>query len=44
MEKLLLKYFTLIRVVIAITIGIVISVFLIYLISQEPGFSLRSWR
>lgn len=43
MEKFLLKYFTLIRVIIAIAIGIVISVFLIYLISQEPGFSLRSF-
>ncbi len=43
MEKLLLKYFTLIRVIIAIGIGIVISVFLIYLTSQEPGFSLRSF-
>jgi ABC-type uncharacterized transport system permease subunit len=41
--KLLLKYFTLIRVIIAIAIGIVISVFLIYLISQDPGFSLRSF-
>lgn len=43
MEKFLLKYFTLIRVIIAISIGIVISVFLIYLTSQEPGFSLRSF-
>lgn len=43
MEKFLLKHFTLIRVIIAIAIGIVISVFLIYLISQEPGFSLRSF-
>jgi simple sugar transport system permease protein len=42
-EKFLLKYFTLIRVIIAIAIGIVISVFLIYLISQEPGFALRSF-
>jgi ABC-type uncharacterized transport system permease subunit len=42
-EKFLLKYFTLIRVIIAIAIGIVISVFLIFLISQEPGFSLRSF-
>jgi len=42
-EKFLLKYFTLIRVIIAIGIGIVISVFLIYLTSQEPGFSLRSF-
>ncbi|MBN2552340.1 MAG: ABC transporter permease [Spirochaetales bacterium] len=43
MEKFLLRYFTLIRIVIAIAIGIVISVFLIYLISQEPGFALKSF-
>lgn len=43
MEKFLLRYFTLMRVVIAIIIGIVISIFLIYLISQEPGFSLKSF-
>lgn len=43
MEKFLLRYFTLIRVIIAIIIGIIISVFLIYLISQEPGFSLKSF-
>jgi ABC-type uncharacterized transport system permease subunit len=43
MEKFLLRSFTLIRVIIAIAIGIVISVFLIYLVSQEPGFSLRSF-
>jgi ABC-type uncharacterized transport system permease subunit len=42
-EKFLLRYFTLIRVIIAIAIGIVISVFLIYLISQEPGFALKSF-
>jgi len=42
-EKFLLKYFTLIRVVIAIAIGIVVSIFLIYLISQEPAFSLKSF-
>ena len=43
MEKFLLKYFTWIRVIIAIAIGIVISVLLIYLVSEEPGFSLRSF-
>jgi len=42
-EKFLLKYFTLVRVIIAIAIGIVVSVFLICLISQEPGFSLKSF-
>jgi len=42
-EKFLLKHFTLIRVIIAIAIGIVISVFLIYLVSKEPGLSLRSF-
>lgn len=43
MEKFLLKYFTWIRVIIAIAIGIVISVLLIYLVSKEPGFALRSF-
>ena len=42
MEKFLLKYFNLIRAVIAILIGIIISVCIIYIISKEPGFSLKS--
>jgi simple sugar transport system permease protein len=42
-ERFLLRYFTLIRIIIAIAIGLVISVVLIYLISQDPGFSLRSF-
>lgn len=42
MEKFLLKYFNLIRAVIAILIGIIISVCIVYIISKEPGFSLKS--
>jgi ABC-type uncharacterized transport system permease subunit len=42
-EKFVLKYFDLIRTVIAILIGLVISVSLIYLISKEPTLSLRSF-
>ena len=41
MEKFILKYFTLIRTIIAIAIGVIISVFLIYIISKTPDFSLR---
>ena len=43
MEKFVLKYFNLLRTIIAVLIGIVISVFLIYLISQDPGFSLQQF-
>ena len=43
MDKLVLKYFTLIRTIIAVLIGIIISVFLIYLVSKDPGFSLKSF-
>ena len=43
MEKFILKYFNLIRTLIAIAIGAVISIFLIYLISKDPAFSLRSF-
>jgi ABC-type uncharacterized transport system permease subunit len=42
-EKFILRYFTLIRTIIAILIGVIISVALIFLISQDPGFSLRSF-
>ena len=42
MEKFILKYLNLIRVLIAILIGIIICVFLIILISSEPGFSLKT--
>jgi len=42
-EKFILKYFNLIRTVIAILIGIVISVSLIYLVSKDPGFSLQQF-
>jgi len=41
-EKFLLKYFNLIRAVIAILICIIISVCIVYIISKEPGFSLKS--
>jgi len=42
-EKFILKYFNLIRTIIAIAIGVIISIFLIYIISKTPGFSLRSF-
>jgi simple sugar transport system permease protein len=42
-EKFVLRYFNLIRAVIAVVIGIVISVFLIYLVSKDPGFSLQQF-
>ncbi len=41
MEKFVLKYFNLIRTVIAIAIGVVITVFLVYLISKTPGDSIK---
>ncbi len=41
MEKFVLKYFNLIRTVIAVLIGLVISIFLIYVVSKDPGFSLQ---
>ena len=37
MDKFVLKYFTLIRTIIAVLIGIIISVFLIYLVSKDPA-------
>jgi ABC-type uncharacterized transport system permease subunit len=42
-EKFILKYFNLIRTIIAILIGVVISVLLIYLVSKDAGFSLRQF-
>jgi simple sugar transport system permease protein len=42
-EKFVLRYFNLLRTSIAVLIGVVISVFLIYLISQDPGFSLQQF-
>jgi len=42
-EKFVLRYFTLIRTLIAVAIGLVISVSLIYLVSKDPGFSLQSF-
>ena len=43
MEKFVLKYFNLIRTLIAVAIGLVISVSLIYLVSKDPGYSLQSF-
>lgn len=43
MEKFVLKYFNLIRTIIAILIGLVISVLLIYVVSKDPGFSLKQF-
>jgi len=42
-EKFVLKYFNLLRTIIAVLIGIVISVFLVYLVSKDPGFSLQQF-
>jgi len=42
-EKFILRYFNLIRTIIAILIGVVISVSLIYLVSKDPGFSLQQF-
>lgn len=43
MEKFVLKYFNLIRTLIAIAIGVAISILLIFIISNDPGFSLKSF-
>ena len=43
MDKFILKYFTLIRTLIAILIGVALAVGLIYLVSKDPVFSLRSF-
>ena len=43
MEKFIIKYFNLIRIIIAILIGVVISIFIIYIISKNPGLSLKSF-
>ncbi len=43
MGKFVLRHFTLIRTSIAILIGLVISVFLIYVVSKDPGFSLQQF-
>lgn len=42
MEKFILKNLNLLRVLIAILIGVTISVFLILFMSNEPGFSLEA--
>lgn len=43
MERFVLKNFTLIRTIIAILLGMVISVVLIFIISEMPGYSLRQF-
>lgn len=43
MERFVLKNFTLIRTIIAILLGITISIVLIFLISESPGYSLRQF-
>jgi len=42
-EKFILKYFNLLRTLIAVLIGVAISVLLIFLISRDPGFSLQQF-
>lgn len=43
MEKFLVKHFTLIRTIVAILIGVLVSVFLILLISADAGYSFRQF-
>ncbi len=43
MERFVLRYFNLIRTIIAILIGVTISVSLIYLVSKDAGYSLRQF-
>ena len=43
MEKFIIKYFNLIRIIIAILIGVIISVFVIYIITKNPGLSFQSF-
>jgi simple sugar transport system permease protein len=42
-QKVLLKYFNLLRVIIVILMGIVLSVFVIYVMSKNPGASVKSF-
>jgi simple sugar transport system permease protein len=42
-ERFILRYFNLLRTIIAILIGVVISVSLIYLVSKDAGYSLRQF-
>jgi general nucleoside transport system permease protein len=42
-DRFVLRYFTLIRTLIAVLIGVAIAVLLVFLISQDPGFSLKSF-
>ncbi len=41
MEKWILKYFTLIRVLIALIIGVAVTILMIFMISKYPGESLK---
>ena len=41
MREFILKYFDLIRTIIAILIGITISIFVIYIISKAPADSIK---
>ena len=43
MERFVLKNFTLIRTIIAILLGVAISIILIAIISSSPGFSLKQF-
>ncbi|RKX76483.1 MAG: ABC transporter permease [Spirochaetes bacterium] len=43
MEKLILRYFNLLRTAIAITIGVILSIIIIYIVSREPTFSLKAF-
>jgi len=43
LDKFILKYFNLIRTIIAVAIGITISVFIIYVMSETPGLTLRTF-
>lgn len=43
MDKLILRYFTLIRTLIAILIGVALAVGLIFIVSKDPVFSLKSF-
>ncbi len=43
MEKFIVKYFNLIRTIIAVLIGVIISILIIFIISKNPGYSLKTF-
>lgn len=43
LEKFIVNYFDMIRTIIAILIGVILSVFVIYIISKNPGLSYKSF-